>query len=120
MLEKMEVEKDTKECFTEMSKNRKMQDGLGSQMMQLDSPKFQKSIEELRNRYPKTSFHAITEHNGFECTFERIIFSFALTPLDHRLALKKTHILLFLYSCFRHFAPAPACGKIGNRFIVDF
>ena len=41
MLEKMEVGKDTKECFTEMSKNRKMQDGLGSQMMQLDSPELQ-------------------------------------------------------------------------------
>ena len=41
MLEKMEVGKDAKECFTEMSKNRKMQDGLGSQMMQLDSPELQ-------------------------------------------------------------------------------
>ena len=47
MLEKMEVGKDTKECFAEMSKNRKMQDGLGSQMMQLDSPELQKSMEAL-------------------------------------------------------------------------
>jgi len=120
MLERIEVGKDSKERFAKMGEYRKMQDGLWGQLMQLDSPEVQKSIEELRNRYPKTSFHEITEHNGFKCTFERIIFSFALTPLDHRLALKKTHILLFLYSCFRHFAPAPACGKIGNRFIVDF
>ena len=33
MLEKMEVGKDTKECFVEMSEYRKMQDGFGSQMM---------------------------------------------------------------------------------------
>ena len=38
MLEKMEVGKDTKECFVEMSEYRNMQDGFGSQMMQLDSP----------------------------------------------------------------------------------
>ena len=37
MLEKMEVGKDTKECFAKMSKYRKMKDGLGSEMVQLDS-----------------------------------------------------------------------------------
>ena len=93
MLEKMEVGKDTKECFTEMSEYRKMQDGLGSQMMQLDSQELKKSMEELRHRNCKTTFHEITERNGFKCTFERIIFSFACAPLDHSLALKKTHIL---------------------------
>ena len=44
MLEKVKVGKDTKECFVEMSKNRIMQDGLRSQMMQLDSAELQKSI----------------------------------------------------------------------------
>jgi len=33
MLEKVEVGKDAKECFAEMGKNGKMQDGLGSKMM---------------------------------------------------------------------------------------
>ena len=47
MLKKMEVGKDTKESFAEMSKYRKMQDGLRSQMMQLDSPELQESMEEL-------------------------------------------------------------------------
>ena len=47
MLEKMEMEKNPKKCLTKMSKNIKMQDGLGSQMMQLDSPELQKSIEEF-------------------------------------------------------------------------
>ena len=47
MLERMEVGKDTKECFAEMSEYREMQDGLGSQMMQLDSPELQESMEEL-------------------------------------------------------------------------
>ena len=60
MLEKMEVGKDTKECFAEMSKNRKMQDGLGSKMMQLDAIELQKSIEELRYRKCKTAFHNVT------------------------------------------------------------
>ena len=53
MLEKMEVGKDTKECFAEMSKYRKMQDGLRSQMMQLDSQELQKSMKKLRHMYYK-------------------------------------------------------------------
>ena len=44
MLKKVKVGKNAKECFAEMSENRKMQNGLGSQMMQLDSPELQKSI----------------------------------------------------------------------------
>ena len=108
-MEKMEVGKDTKECFAEMSEYRKMQNGLGSQMMQLDSPELQKSMEELSHRNCKTAFYEITEHNGFKCTFERIIFSFAYAPLDHSLTLEKTHILQFLHCCLRYFALTPAC-----------
>ena len=118
-MEKMEVWKDPKECFTEMSKNRKMQDGLGSQMMQLDSPELQKSIEELRYRKCKTAFHKITEHNGFKSTFKRVIFSFACAPLDHSLILEKAHILQFLHSCLGHFALTPARRKICNCFIFN-
>ena len=97
MLKKMEMGKNTKECFTEMSKNRKMQDGLGSKMMQLDSPELQKSIEELRYRKCKTAFHKVTEHNDFKGTFKGIFVSFACAPLDHGLTLEKTHILQFLH-----------------------
>ena len=93
MLKKMEMGKNTKECFAEMSKNRKMQDGLGSEMMQVKYPELQKSIEELRYRKYKTAFHKITEYNGFKSTFKRVIFSFACAPLDHSLTLEKTHIL---------------------------
>ena len=98
MLEQMEVGKDTKEFFVEMSEYRNMQDGLWSQVMQLDSLELQKSMEELIHRYRKTTFYKITEHNGFKCTFEGIIFSFACAPLDHSLTLEKTHSLQFLYS----------------------
>ena len=98
MLENVKVGKNPKECFAEMSKNRKMQNGLGSQMMQLDSPELQKSMEELRHRNCKTAFHKIMEHNGFKRTFEGIIFPFTCTPLDHSLTLEKTHSLQFLYS----------------------
>ena len=97
MLEKVKVGKDTKECFVEMSKNRIMQDGLRSQMMQLDSPELQKSIEELRYRKCKTAFHKITEHNGFKSTFKGVIFSFTCTLLDYGLTLEETHILQFLH-----------------------
>ena len=55
MLEKVKVGKNAKECFTKMSKNRKMQNGLRSQMMQLDSPKLQKSIEKFRYVKCKTT-----------------------------------------------------------------
>ena len=47
MLNKVKVGKNAKECFAEMSENGKIQNGLRSQMMQLDSPKQQKSIEKL-------------------------------------------------------------------------
>ena len=42
-------------------------------MMQLDSPKLQKSIEEFWYRNRKTAFHEITEHNGFKSPFHRVI-----------------------------------------------
>ena len=71
---------------------------MGSQMMQLDSPKLQKSMEKFRNRNGKTTFHKITEYNGFKGTFEGIFFSFACAPLDYSLTLEKTHILQFLHS----------------------
>ena len=119
MLEKIEVGKDTKECFAEMSKYRKMQDGLGSQMMQLDSPKLQKSMEKFRHRNGKTTFHEITEDNSFKGTLEGIIFSFARAPLDYSLTLEKTHILQFLHNCLRHFTFAPARREICNCFILD-
>ena len=89
-------------------------------MMQLDSPEVKKSMEKFRNRYCKATFHEIAEQNGFKSTFERIILSFAYAPLDHSLTLEKTHSLQFLYSIFRHFAFAPARGKICNLFIFDF
>ena len=44
MLTKVKVGKNAKEYFAEMSENRKMQNGLVSQMMQLDSLELQKSI----------------------------------------------------------------------------
>ena len=107
MLEKMEVGKDAKECFAEMGEYRKMQDRLWCQMMQLHSPEVKKSMKEIRNSYCKTTFHKITEHNDFKCTFEGIIFPFACAPLYHSLILEKTNSLQFLYSCFRHFALVP-------------
>ena len=97
-----------------------MQNGLGSLMMQLDPPpELQKSIEELRHRKCKTTFHEIMEHNGFKCTFEGTIFSFACTPLDYSLTLEKTHILQFLHCRLRHFALTPARRKICNCFIFN-
>ena len=108
MLEKIEMCKNPKESFAEMSKYRKMQDRLGSEMMQLNS-KLQKSIEEFRNRNGKATFHKITEYNGLKGTFEGVFFSFTCAPLDHSLTLEKTHILQFLHCCLRHFALTPAC-----------
>ena len=119
MLEKMEMGKNPKECLVEMNKYRKMQDGLGCEMMQLDSPELQKSIEELRYRKCKTAFHKVTEHNGFKSTFKGIIFSFTRTPLDYGLTLEKTHILQFLHSRLGYFTFAPARRKICNCFIFD-
>ena len=87
MLKKMGVGKDSKESFAEMSEYRRMQDGLRSQMMQLDSPKLQKSMEKFRHRNGKTTFHEIMEDNSFKGTFEGIIFSFAHAPLDYSLTL---------------------------------
>ena len=81
MLKKVKMGKNAKECFAEMSKNRKMKNGFGSQMMQLDSPELQKSIEKFRHEKCKATFHEITEHNGFKGIFYRVIFSFPCTPL---------------------------------------
>ena len=119
MLEKMEMGKNPKECFAEMSKYGKMQDGLGSEMMQLNSPKLQKIMEELKNRNGKATFHEITEYNGLKGTFKGIFFSFACAPLNHSLALEKTHILQFMYNRLGHFALAPTRRKIRNCFVFN-
>ena len=93
MLEKMEMRVDAEECFTKMGAYGKMQDRLWGHMMQLDSTEVKKSMEEFRNRHCKTAFHEIAEHNGFESTFQRIIFSFSCTPLNHCLTLEQLHSL---------------------------
>ena len=87
--------------------------------MQLDSPKLQKIMEKFRHRNGKTTFHKITEYNGFKGTFEGKIFSFTCMPLDYSLALEKTHILQFLHSRLGYFTFAPARRKICNCFIFD-
>ena len=106
-MEKVKMRKNAKECFAEMGKNGKMKNGMRSQMMQLDSPKLQKSIEKFRYRKRKSTFHEVTEYNGLECTFHGVILSFPCTPLDHTLSLEETKILQFLHCCFRHFALVP-------------
>ena len=83
-----------------MSKNRKMQNELRSQMMQLDSPKLQKSIEKFRYGKCKTMFHEIMEYNDLEGTFHGVIFFFPCTPLDHTLSLEETQIFQFSHRCF--------------------
>ena len=75
-------------------------------MMQLDSPKLQKSIEAFWYRNRKTAFHEITKHNSFKSTF-------------HSMTLKKAHILQLLHCCLRHFALTPAGWKIRNCFIFN-
>ena len=85
-MEKVKIWKNAKECFAEMGKNGKMQNGMRSQMMQLDSPKLQKSIEKFRYGKHKTTFHEVTEYNGLEGTFHGVIFSLPCMPLDHTLA----------------------------------
>ena len=76
-------------------------------MMQLDSPKLQKSIEKFRYEKRKTTFHEVMEYNGLESTFHGVILSFPCTPMDHTLSLEETQIFQFLYYCFRHFAFVP-------------
>ena len=73
MLEKVKVREDAKECFTKMGEYGKMQDGLWSQMMQLNSPELKKGMEKFRDGYCKTTFYEIAEHEGFKSTFIWII-----------------------------------------------
>ena len=47
MLEKMEMREDAKEYFAKMGEYRNMQDELWGKMMQLNSPKLKKSMEEF-------------------------------------------------------------------------
>ena len=119
MLKKVKVGKNAKDCLAEMSKSGKMQNGLWCQMIQLDSPKLQKSREKFWYRKCKTTFHEVTEHNGLECTFHGVIFSFPCRLLDHTLSLEETQIFQFLHRCFRYFAFALTCWHIGNCFLSN-
>ena len=115
----MEMREDAKECFTKMGEYGKMQDRLWGQMMQLDSTEVKKSMEEFRNRHCKTAFHEIAEHDGFQCTFEWVLFPFSRTPQNHILTLEQLHILQFPHSYFEHLALSPARGKISNLLVID-
>ena len=84
MLEQMKMRLDADESFTQMCGDGKMKDGLGSQMMQLDSPEFQKSAEEIRSGYGKTTLRKIAEQDDFMCTFVWAVLSLCFTPLDDR------------------------------------
>ena len=88
-------------------------------MMQLDSPKLQKSIEKLRHGKCKATFHEITEHNGFKGTLHRVIFSFPCTPLDHVMSLEETQILQFLHPLIQTFCFSANPLKIGNCFLFN-
>ena len=120
MLEKMEMWQDAKESFTRMCENGQMKNRLRGQMMQLDSLESQKSMEKIRNRDRKTTFHKIAENDGFKSTFIRAVFSFGRTPLDKGAALEQFHVFQFLHSCLRHLAFLPAGCKIGNFFNFRF
>ena len=118
MLEKVKVGKNAKEYFAEMGEYSNMQDRLGGSNDVIGSPRSEEEHGKIQKQALQ-GFHEITEHNNFKCTFERIIFSFTCTPLDHSLTLEKTHGLQFLYSCFGNFAFAPDRRKICNCFIFD-
>ena len=66
MLKKVEMGKNSKESLTEVSENRKMQDGLGSKMVSLNSPKLKKSIEKFLHGKSETTFYKIAKHNGLK------------------------------------------------------
>ena len=49
MLKEMKMWLDAKESLAQMSEDSKMKNGLRGQMMQLDTPKLKKRMEEIRN-----------------------------------------------------------------------
>ena len=70
-----------------------MENGLWGKMMQLNSPKSQKSVEEIRNRNHKAVFHEITKNDDFKGTFIWAVFSVGRTLLDYGATLQHPHII---------------------------
>ena len=82
MLEELEMWQDANESFTRMCENGKMENGLWGEMMQLNSPKLQKGLKEIRYGNSKAALHEIAKKDGSMGTFVRAVFSFGRTPLD--------------------------------------
>ena len=63
--------RNSKESFTEMYKNRKMEDGIGSKMVQADPKITEKSMKEGRSRKAKSSTDKGDEKNDLTRTWSR-------------------------------------------------
>ena len=83
-----------------MGEDRKMQNWLRGEMMELDSPMLEKSMEKIRSLDGKAALNKIVEKNDFVRTFIRLVFALRASPLDDGVGLKKAFVNQIGYSKF--------------------
>jgi hypothetical protein len=92
MMEQMKMRLDADKSFTQMCEDGNMKDGLWGQMMQLDSPEFQKSMKEIRSMNGKTAFYKIAKDNDSVGSFVWAVLAFCVSPLDDGAGLQNPAI----------------------------
>ena len=89
-MEERKRRRNSKESFTEMYKNRKMEDGIGSKMVQNNPKITEKLMKEGKSRKAKSSTDKGDEKNNFTRTWSRDPMLAWSPPFSNVLALDQT------------------------------
>ena len=82
--------RNSKESFTKMNKNRKMEDGIGSKMVQTNPKIIEKLMKEGRSRKAKSSTDKGDKKNNLTRTWSRDPMLAWSSPISNILALNQT------------------------------
>ena len=89
-LKEIKMRIDSKECLTQMNKNRNVENTIWGQMVKLDSPVKKKTLQEIADRNRQSALHKCLEHNKFCLPLKWPHMSFSRMPLNDSPKMKKT------------------------------
>ena len=89
ILERIEMGLDPQEDFTQMDKDRDVNDGIRGQVMHWNPPVVKEATEEVRNRKTEAPKNMRKENNRFVSSLMMKRLPYGCTPMDHIPRLKK-------------------------------
>ena len=89
ILKQVKMGLDPQESFTQVDRNRDVENGVRGQMMHLNPPMEKEAPEEIENRKTEAPKNMRKENNRFVSSLMRKRLPHRSTPIDHFLRLKK-------------------------------